>query len=555
MNLSKNWRVFRNPSRWAIVVGVLLLVPGALLAQVRPGNGGFDGGTRPPATDEAFNFHVLSRLTFGATEQALAEIKKRGADAWIEGQLNPGGIDDSAFEARLAADVPPVTDPNFDWDPFFYSHIARATYSERQLQEVMLQFWENHFDSVVARGNNAIERYDWTRMERLENDAFRTNAFGRFRDLVEISAKSQAMMFFLDNYRNNVASGNENYARELLELHTLGVDCGYNQTDVQEVARVWTGWTGVYISPVRPNPCVSPGNPPGCNPLHTVEADFFFNGQAHDFSEKWPDPATKPAGYVPGILYPPTTYGAGDGLQGGERILDRLTMHPCTARFITWKLIQAFVMDNPATEYVDRISDVFLKTDGDIREVLRAMFRSPEFRNPANFGGKVRTPFEFTLAAVRGVEGSINPGQKSDYEYVETWYMVRAQGMSLFDFAIPTGYAEAGPKWISANGFLQRWKYTERLMNWYPPSNNDRPTWSDPMRITVRARLTKADEVIDHFSRVLLGMTLDPTRRALLRNVLVDPVTMEFNPSQGSQNGRLREMLEQLLGFPEFNKQ
>ena len=528
------------------VVGAVMLVaaaPSSTLAQVRGGTGGFNGGGPSGPGADALYFHVLNRTSFGPTEESLKEIRALGVDAFLWRQLHPETIDDSALETRLATELPPVGDISYQWAEMAYAFHHRNAYSQRQLEAVMTQFWENHFTTVVAHGNADVEWQAWSSMERKEDDAFRANALGRFRTLVEISAKSQAMMYFLDNYLNTVRTGNENYARELLELHSLGVDCGYDQFDVEQVARIFTGWTGTYISRTPPN---------GSDPLHVVEGDFFFNGRVHDTLAK-PNPSmSNPRNDVLGTTFPPGGY-----LSEGLRVLDIVSRHPCTARFIASKLLAAFVMDNPSPELVDRIADVYLDTDGDTRQVLWAIFKSPEFRDPANFRGKVRTPLEHVTAAIRATRASTAPKAAGwdGYEWPTTWYFVYNIGQHLFDFPIPTGYAEVGTPWISANGFLQRWKYDEQLSFAYPSARSQ--VWTDPMQTTLRLRLSTADEVIDHYTRHLVGMTVDATRRQLLTDVLVDPVTRRFinDSANNGQNARLREMIEQVLGFPEFNEQ
>lgn len=535
-----------------VLVAATLIATGAS-AQVLPGGGTFGSGTRPGGVeDEAFLRHVLNRLTYGPTEESWAEIRAIGADAFIERQLHPEWIDDSALEQKLAADIVPwtvgpdpldPTAPYYDWYEFYYQYTTRAVQSKRQLQEIMTEFWENHFDTVVPRGNDDVQRYEWTQTEDREDRLFRQNALGRFRDLFELSAKSTAMMYFLDNYRNTVREGNENYAREMMELHSLGVDCGYDQTDVEQVALIMTGWTGCYL--VRGGDCTGAGliredldgdgNP-----------DFVFQQAAHDYTQKvtlgsvFPDPAN------------PTEAGLGEGM----RVLDILSRHPCTARFISRKLLEVFVTDEPSDDLVDRIADVFLKTDGDIRRVLRAIFHTPEFHDPANFGNKVKTPLEFTVSSVRalGAQVLIADPARPEGSYVELYNRISVQGMPLFDQSIPTGYAERAPSWISANGFLQRWKYAERVA--YLLSNPAGPVYYDPMAQTAQLQLVTADAVIDHYSRIILGKTLDDTRRALMRDVLVagNP-SGDFEPGRASQGYQLRQMLSQMLGFPEFNKQ
>jgi uncharacterized protein (DUF1800 family) len=536
--------VYRSRSARRLALGIVSLALATLpaVAGVRPGGGGFGGGTKPPAAvDEALMFHVLSRVTYGADEASLAEIRALGVDEFLHRQLEPALIDDSALETRLSREMPPPSDPLYQFKHFRYGYLVRAAESKRQLQEIMTQFWENHFDTVVPFGNTDEEIHMWTTMEEREDNGFRLNALGRFRDLLEISAKSRAMMYFLDNYTNNVARGNENYARELLELHTLSVDCGYDQTDVQEVARIWTGWTGADL----------PGSPrPGDTDPRIVRedtdgdtiVDFIFNGRAHDFTSK----------FTLGTSFP-----AGQGIAEGERVLDILSRHPCTARFIATKLIELFATDAPTDAFVDRIANTFLESDGNIRRVLEEIFWASEFRDPASFGGKVRTPLEQTMSAIRGTEATIQLGTDTGrpYDYQETYFRIYVMGQQLFDYAIPTGYPERAQKWISANGFLQRWKFADALMFYRPAP--DRQTYTDPFAIVTRLRLTDADEVIDHFTRMLTGVSAESTRRTQLRAVLVDPVSGLFvpDPSNGAQDNRLREMVSQVLGFPELNQQ
>ncbi|MGH7783247.1 MAG: DUF1800 family protein, partial [Candidatus Binatia bacterium] len=252
--------------------------------------------------------------------------------------------------------------------------LLRAGYSDRQLYEVMVDFWENHF-SIYA--NKDADRWLLTGFDR---DSVRPYAFGRFRDLLGATARSPAMLYYLDNWNSSVLrtypatkdkperhSGgiNENYARELMELHTLGVDGGYTQKDVQEVARCFTGWT------IRkPN----------------EEGIFFYNPQQHDNGPK----------EVLGVKIP-----AGGGIGDGERVLDILASSPATAKFISTKLARRFLGDNPPQSAVDRASKVFLQTGGSITETLRSIITGPEFLGPQYFQTKVRTPFEFVAASLR----------------------------------------------------------------------------------------------------------------------------------------------------------
>src|SRR5262249_33774848 len=252
--------------------------------------------------------------------------------------------------------------------------LLRAVYSDRQLYEVMVDFWENHF-SIFA--NKDDDRYLLTAYDR---ETIRPFAMGRFRDLLGATAHSPAMLFYLDNWRSSVPRPypatatrpagvdgglNENYARELMELHTLGVDGGYTQKDVQEIARCFTGWT------------IQKPNEQGL---------FLYRPGLHDDGEKM----------VLGHKILP-----GGGIADGERVLDMLAAHPATAKFIATKLARRFISDDPPQSVIDRAAAVFLKTDGSIRETLRAIITSPEFFSSVAYRAKVRSPLEYVAAAFR----------------------------------------------------------------------------------------------------------------------------------------------------------
>ena len=245
------------------------------------------------------------------------------------------------------------------------NRIVRGVYSERQLQEVMTDFWFNHFNVFWDKGADRWLTTDF------EMNTIRPNALGKFKDLLLATAQSPAMLFYLDNHLSTAPSAvvqraiqnnanrkpgiNENYARELMELHTLGVDGGYTQKDVTEVARALTGWT---ID--RPR----------------MTANFIFRPAMHDRGEKT----------VLGQRIP-----ANGGIQDGQRVIDILVQHPSTARFISTKLVRRFVSDNPPQSLVDKVAATYTKTGGDIREMLRTIFFSSEFMSPASYGQKMKT--------------------------------------------------------------------------------------------------------------------------------------------------------------------
>ena len=285
--------------------------------------------------------------------------------------------------------------------------IDRAVESDRQLEEVLVDFWYNHFNVDASKG---ADRYLVSAYER---DAIRPHVLGKFRDLLEATATSPAMMFYLDNWQSKASGLNENYARELMELHTLGVDGGYSQKDVTEVARCFTGWT-------IDRPAQAGG--------------FVYRDQIHDNGAK----------IVLGMTIP-----AEGGRSDGEKVLDILARHPSTARFISRELAQRFVADNPPPALVDRMAKTFHETDGDIRAVLVAMFRSPEFFSVGAYRSKIKSPFEMAVSAVRAAGAKIeNP--------LPLVNQIAALGEPLYRKQEPTGYPNVSADWMSSSGLMGR---------------------------------------------------------------------------------------------------
>jgi uncharacterized protein (DUF1800 family) len=306
--------------------------------------------------------------------------------------------------------------------------MLRAIYSNRQLEEVLDDFWFNHFNVFFDKG---ADRYLVTAYER---DTIRPHVLGKFRDLLEATAKSPAMLFYLDNWQSVGAEPprpnanpkrarrglNENYGRELMELHTLGVNGGYTQKDVTEVARCFTGWT-----------IDRPQN----------GGVFRFNPRLHDEGEK----------VVLGVRIP-----AGGGESDGEKVLDILARSPATAHFISRKLATRFVADNPPESLVDRMAQTFLKSDGDIRQVLKTLFQSKEFWSRGAFQSKMKSPFEMVASAVRAVNGDV------DYAFPLV-NQVAQLGEPLYRKLEPTGYSNAGREWMNSAGLMGRMNFALQL--------------------------------------------------------------------------------------------
>jgi len=369
--------------------------------------------------------------------------------------------------------------------------LVRAVESENQLSEVMTDFWFNHFN--VSLTDNKARPF----LLPYERDAIRPNALGRFRDLLEATAKSPAMLLYLDNAQSSAADGspttmqkaigrmprqrawmgdrggfggrrgfgsrfadgdpkmqnaperrqrpkglNENYARELMELHTLGVDGGYTQQDVIEVARAFTGWTLLPPGPRRQMAEMRLARVERAGGLgfHT-EGDFLFRADQHDAGEKT----------ILGVHFP-----AGRGIEDGEAVLDLLAAQKATARHIATKLAVRFVSDNPPPALVDRLADVYLKTGGDVRRLLTTIAESPEFWSRDSVGAKIKSPFELAASALRATGGRIDDPR-------EALKWINRMGEPLYAYQAPTGYPDRGQAWVNTGSLLNRMNFGLQL--------------------------------------------------------------------------------------------
>ncbi|PWU07042.1 MAG: DUF1800 domain-containing protein [Terriglobia bacterium] len=305
--------------------------------------------------------------------------------------------------------------------------LLRAIYSDRQLEEVLTDFWFNHFNIYLDKGA------DHFMVTEYERDVIRPHVLGKFRELLEATAKSPAMLFYLDNWQSVAQSAdqarrgiaarrglNENYGRELLELHTLGVDGGYTQQDVTEVARCFTGWT--INQPLR-------------------GGSFNFNPRTHDSAEKT----------VLGVKIPP-----GGGIEDGEKVLDIVARHPATARFISRKLAMRFVADEPPVTLVDSMAATFLKTDGDLLEVMKTLLESKEFWSEGAYRSKMKSPLEMVASAVRALNGEVDYASSLANQ-------VAQMGEPLYRKQEPTGYSNSGKEWLNSAGLIARMNFAVNL--------------------------------------------------------------------------------------------
>jgi uncharacterized protein (DUF1800 family) len=375
--------------------------------------------------------HLLNRIGYGPRPGDVERILGMGLERYIQGQLDaPADPElDSRLRGLITLDYPisqVLTLYNADQrsigvilDELYAAKIIRAVHAQNQLQEVLVDFWFNHFNVYVQDG---FARFSTAAYER---EAIRPHALGRFRDLLGATAAHPAMLFFLDNYlsRATVTVGgrvvrglNENYGRELLELHTVGVDAGYTQDHVIDAARCFTGW--------------------GIDNLST-SGRFVYRSQAHD-------PGAKS---VFGLNLP-----AGGGKDDGDKLLDYLASHPQTGAFIAKKLAQRFVADDPPARVVERAAAAFQASGGDIREVMRAILGSAEFWAEAFGAGKPRTPLEFTASALRAADAQVSNG-RAVVAYLQS------MGMPLYSCVPPTGYSNRGVDWINPSSQLYRMNF------------------------------------------------------------------------------------------------
>ncbi len=520
----------------------------------------------PVRPDDRTIAHVLNRIGFGPAPGDIARVRQTGLEAYIEQQLHPERIANSTLGSRLAA-LPTLTRSTRELAEDYFlpaqmarlgqqrmraagdpaasdrtgrnavgipdaalraervvlielsqQKILRAAYSERQLEEVMVDFWFNHFNVFAGKGQTRVYLTEY------EREAIRPHVLGRFRDLLQATAESPAMLFYLDNWQsaapgNAVMAGsqtarpgrrgfgraggaarprtmadlpprvqnrarglNENYARELMELHTLGVDGGYTQTDVQEVARAFTGWT--IANPRQGGP-------------------FTFEPRMHDGGEK-------------------TVLGhrikAGGGKGDGEQVLDILARHPSTARHIATKLVRRFVADDPPAGLVDRASKRFQDSGGDIREVVRAIVTSPEFFASASYRAKIKSPFEFVVSAVRATRADV-------VDAARLVQSLRELGMPLYLCQPPTGYSERSDAWVNTGALLNRMNFAVAL------------TRSSMRGVRIDLARATASSAAALLTAEVLGSDVSSTTTATVARAATAPQAMAL-----------------LLGSPDFQK-
>jgi len=362
----------------------------------------------------------------------------------------------------------------------------------------MTWFWENHFNTDLNKSGSVAYEFQ-------ENQLFRSHALGRFRDLLQVSATSPAMLLYLDNVTNYQEGPNENYARELLELHTLGVSGGYSEEDVTEVARVFTGWS--------------------------LQGDqFHFYDQLHDTGVKT-------------VLG--QTIESGSGVDEGNQVLDILASHPATARHICLKLEQYFVTDTPDAGYVDQCASIFLASDGDIGTVVAWILGSSEFSSAPNVKNKVKTPMEFLVGVVRGLSPTVF--------YGDIRYFLDAMGMPIFQCPPPKGWPEAGVDWINVDQLSKRLQAVSYLL--FSSAAYGGSYIEDPRAPFVARGLESEDAVLGYLAEVTLSDRFSGVAWAEARNALTEGLSAGFDIQAEDADARLRSAIAVMFSTPEYHLQ
>jgi uncharacterized protein (DUF1800 family) len=412
---------------------------------------------RADATPNADDLRFLNRITWGANASTAQRYVRTGRAAFLDEQLKPkpavlpadaqAQIDKLTIQQRPAAELVQEMDQRRrDADgtkddeqkkaaqseyqkelsrltrEAATRHLLRALYSPNQLQEQMTWFWMNHFNVFQYKSNIRVTLGDF------EENAVRSNALGRFRDLLGATATHPAMLRYLDNDQNANQRINENYARELMELHTLGVDGGYTQRDVQELARVLTG---VGVNDTKNTPKLKSE----WTAKYVRRGTFEFNPARHDFGDK--------------VILGRTI--KGQGLAELDEALDMLAKHPSTATFVSRKLAQHFVADEPPATLVNRMAATFMKSDGDIAETLRTMFQSSEFNQ--SLGRKFKDPLHYVVSAVR-----LAYDNKVILNTAPMFNWINRMGQPLYGRQTPDGYPMIQSAWSSSGQMATRFE-------------------------------------------------------------------------------------------------
>jgi uncharacterized protein (DUF1800 family) len=515
------------------------------------------------------SLHLLNRMTFGPRPGDLEHVNRIGVENYLQEQLHPEEIPEPpGLVAQIAAirtlHMTPIElfeefqlpvqrldkrdiegrraarrRSRIVVDEAIHARIIRAIYGPRQLQEVMTAFWFNHFNVFAGKGLCHL----W--VGAYEQEAIRPHTMGRFRDLLGATAKHPAMLFYLDNWQNTAPESagrrrkfrgiNENYAREVMELHTLGVNGGYSQQDVIALAHILTGWT--FARRNRPgNDRSHPRRFPGLrrfsggsfghNPLMREavrdQYGFFFDPRRHDFASQT---------FLHRRL-------SGAGIEEGEHALDMLASSPATAHHLSYQLAQYFVTDNPPQSLIAKMVHRYQDTSGDIRAVLETMFTSPEFWDRRNCANKFKTPYQFVISAGRALAAEIRN--------VRPLAGAMAQlGQPLYGCQTPDGYKNTQEAWLNPDAMMMRLSFATALGSGHLPLARS-PFQFDEGRMDGTGGMART--VVDEPRG--RGVATEPPDPARLVRTLGDSFSVRTRDAVSAAPPHLRAAM--LLGSPEF---
>jgi uncharacterized protein (DUF1800 family) len=574
--------------------------------------------------------HLLDRFTFGATPSAIDEVQKIGLEKWFDKQLQ-GDLNDSSLNNRLAeydalnmsnADILKifprqarvlkqaieegfVSKDSIDktnkadnkskmeayrklkgyrpeselFRQFINQKILSAAYSKNQLQQVLTEFWFNHFN--VSLTKNGCAQF----IPAYERDVIRPNVTGKFSELLLSTAQSPAMLLYLDNFSSagvnediakrqekwkqlldersddammqdssmksnlllKIQKGkknqglNENYAREIMELHTLGVDGGYTQQDVTQAARVLTGWTVYPMSDYGPGNAIrktidkiGEENLTAKGFVHS--GDFLFAMNRHDKKEK---------------IIMGTTFAAGGGYEEGIQLINMLAHHSSTAKFIGKKLAVRFVSDDPPQSLVDKMAASFAKHEGDIKQVLITMVSSPEFWQKDVVRSKTKSPFELAISAVR----TLNADLKAPF-LLNQW--ITRMGQKLYYYQAPTGFPDKAQYWINTGSLLNRMNFGLALAGQKIPGtyinlsaiNNNKEPESAEAALSVYAKLIMPERNIDATTKRLTPLISDPAIQLKIK----EASARSASPNEENRMARGHLQDDDMIGVDNVNK-
>ncbi len=454
------------------------------------------------------DLHLLRRATWGPTKESRAEIRKLGRTKWLEQQLHPNTIKDDACDKLLKQRYPGLEwnitqarahledfSGDLMWD-LGQAVLLRAAWSKRQLFEVMVDFWSNHLNVSNPFDSGWDNRHDYDRT------VIRRHALGRFDDMLIASMQHPAMLYYLNNAESTKDDPNENYGREFLELHTVGVDGGYDEEDMRQSTLVLTGLTVDWETG-----------------LFHYEKDDHYTGKVKVM--KWSAPNKH----------------ANDGLSLAKSYAKYLAHHPSTARRLATKLCERFVSDDPPKPLVDNLAHIYLANDTAIVPVLRALFTSRQFAQSK--GKKVRRPMQQTIATIRILD--TKPGNDPD-DIQNLYWFVQGLGDAPLAWGPPNGYPDTADAWASAGGTLGRWNSTTALCSWDWPGLA-RP---DLRKHLLPKKLPKSNgALVDTLSKRLVFRQLPPAHRtAVLHFFGSDPAT------EDNLNWRLSGLVSLILSSP-----